>query len=122
MSDRETPQTAAYVRSLGKVALKPAPGMRRTAQRITVAKAAARAATSIHGEGGVAGPDLSVIGESRSAAYLRESIVNPGVAVPGSYLLVTVVPNSGQPVTGARVNEDSFAIQIRDSAGRSYSF
>ena len=43
MSDRETPQTAAYVRSLGKVALKPAPGMRRTAQRITVAKAAARA-------------------------------------------------------------------------------
>jgi len=33
-----------------------------------------------------------------------------------------VVPNSGQPVTGVRVNEDSFSIQIRDSAGRSYSF
>ena len=65
---------------------------------------------------------MYAVGESRSAAYLRESIVNPGVAVPGSYLLVTVVPNSGQPVTGARVNEDSFAIQIRDSAGRSYSF
>ncbi len=74
------------------------------------------------GEGGAAGPDLSGIGESRSAAYLRESIVNPGAAVPEGYLLVTVVPNSGARVTGVRVNEDSFSIQIRDDAGRSYSY
>src|SRR5580658_1003094 len=122
MSDREIRQTAAYVRSLGKVALKPVPGDAARGAEIYRGKGNCAGCHSIHGEGGVAGPDLSAIGDSRSAAYLRESIVNPGAAVPEGYLLVTVVPNSGQPVTGVRVNEDSFSIQIRDSAGRSYSF
>jgi len=35
---------------------------------------------------------------------------------------VTVVAKNGQSVTGVRVNEDSFSIQIRDDAGRSHSF
>src|ERR1700693_4357948 len=122
MSDREMRQTAAYVRSLGKVALKPVPGDAARGAEIYRGKGNCAGCHSVHGEGGVAGPDLSMIGDSRSAAYLRESIVNPGAAVPEGYLLVTVVPNSGQPVTGVRVNEDSFSIQIRDSAGRSYSF
>jgi cytochrome c oxidase cbb3-type subunit 3 len=122
MSDREMRQTAAYVRSLGKVALKPVPGDAARGAEVFRGKGNCAGCHSVHGEGGVAGPDLSGIGESRSAAYLRESLVNPGAAVPEGYLLVTVVPKSGQPVTGVRVNEDSFSIQIRDSAGRSYSF
>jgi cytochrome c oxidase cbb3-type subunit 3 len=122
MSDREMRQTAAYVRSLGKVALKPVPGDPARGAEIYSGKGKCAGCHSIHGEGGIAGPDLSGIGESRSAAFLRESIVNPGAAVPEGYLLVTVVPNSGPRVTGVRVNEDSFSIQIRDSAGRSYSF
>jgi cytochrome c oxidase cbb3-type subunit 3 len=122
MSGREIRQTAAYVRSLGKVPMKPVPGDATHGAEIYRGKGNCAGCHSIHGEGGVEGPDLSAIGESRSAAYLRESLVNPGAAVPEGYLLVTVVPNSGQRVTGVRVNEDSFSIQIRDSAGRSYSF
>ncbi len=122
MSDKETRQTAAYVRSLGKVALKPVSGDAAHGAEIYRGKGNCSGCHSIHGEGGVAGPDLSAVGESRSAAYLRESLVNPGAAVPDGYLLVTVVTNSGQSVTGVRVNEDSFSIQIRDSAGRSYSY
>jgi putative heme-binding domain-containing protein len=122
MSDREMRQTAAYVRSLGRVALKPVPGDAAHGAEIYRGKGNCVSCHSIHGEGGVAGPDLSSIGDSRSAAYLRESIVNPNAAVPEGYLLVMVTPNSGQPVTGARVNEDSFSIQIRDSEGRPYSF
>jgi cytochrome c oxidase cbb3-type subunit III len=122
MSERETLQTAAYVRSLGKVVFKPAPGDPVHGAEIYRGKGNCKGCHSIHGEGGVAGPDLSVIGDSRSAPYLRESIVNPGAAVPEGYLLVTVVPNSGQPVTGARLNEDSFSIQIRDSQGSAFSF
>jgi len=122
MSDREMRQTAAYVRSLGKVALKPVPGDAAHGAEIFRGKGNCGGCHSIRGDGGVAGPDLSGIGESRSAAYLRESLVNPGAAVPEGYLLVTVVPNSGPRVTGVRVNEDSFSIQIRDSAGRFYSF
>jgi len=122
MSDREMRQTAAYVRSLGKVAVKPVPGDAARGAEIYRGKGNCAGCHAIHGEGGVAGPDLSGIGESRSAAYLRESLVTPGAAVPEGYLLVTVVPKSGERVTGARVNEDSFSIQIRDSGGRSYSF
>jgi putative heme-binding domain-containing protein len=122
MSDREIRQTAAYVRSLGKVSMKPVPGDTAHGAEVYRGKGNCAGCHSIHGEGGVAGPDLSVIGESRSAAYLRDSIVNPGAAVPEGYLLVTVTPKTGQPVTGVRLNEDSFSIQIRDSAGRSYSF
>ena len=35
---------------------------------------------------------------------------------------MTVTPKSGASVTGVRVNEDSFSIQIRDNAGKYYSF
>jgi cytochrome c oxidase cbb3-type subunit III len=122
MSDREVRQTAAYVRSLGKVPVKPVPGDASHGSEIYAGKGNCAACHSIHGEGGVAGPDLSAIGEARSTAYLRESLVNPGAAVPEGYLLVTVVPNDGPRVTGVRVNEDSFSLQIRNSEGRSYSF
>jgi cytochrome c oxidase cbb3-type subunit 3 len=122
MSDREMRQTAAYVRSLGKVALKPVLGDAARGSEIYRGKGNCASCHSIHGEGGVAGPDLSEIGETRSAVYLRESIISPSAAVPEGYLLVTVVSNTGQSVTGVRVNEDSFSIQIRDSNGRSYSF
>jgi putative heme-binding domain-containing protein len=122
MSDREIRQTAAYVRSLGKVTQSAVPGDTARGAETYRGKGSCTGCHSIRGDGGAAGPDLSGIGESRSAAYLRESIVNPGAAVPEGYLLVTVVPNSGPRVTGMRVNEDSFSIQIRDDAGRSYSY
>lgn len=122
LSDKERRQTAAYVRSLGKVAVKTVPGDAAHGSAIYTGKGGCGGCHSIRGEGGVAGPDLSTIGDSRSAAYLRESLVNPGAAVPEDYLLVTVTPKDGSPVTGARLNEDSFSIQIRDSAGRFHSY
>jgi putative heme-binding domain-containing protein len=122
MSDREKRQTAAYVRSLGMVAQKPVPGVPAHGASIYFGKGNCAGCHSIHGDGGVVGPDLTTIGDSRSAAYLRESIVDPGAAVPEGYLLVTVTPNRGQPITGVRLNEDSFSIQLRDDSGRSFSF
>jgi cytochrome c oxidase cbb3-type subunit 3 len=122
MSERETLQTAAYVRSLGKTPLKPVPGNPAFGAEIYSGKGNCAACHSIKGEGGISGPDLAGIGGRRSAAYLHESLVDPGAAVPDGYLLVTVVTKNGQNVTGVRVNEDSFSIQIRDGSGRSYSF
>jgi putative heme-binding domain-containing protein len=122
MSDREIRQTAAYVRSLGKVAIKPVPGDAAHGAEIYRGKGNCAGCHAIRGEGGVEGPDLAGIGDSRSQAFLRESIVNPGAAVPEGYLLVTVVPANGDRVSGVRVNEDSFSIQVRDSAGRSHTF
>jgi putative heme-binding domain-containing protein len=122
MSDHEVRQTAAYVRSLGKVAQKAVPGDPARGAEIYRGKGNCAGCHSIHGEGGVAGPDLADIGARRSAAYLRESVVDPQAAVPEGFLLVTVVTKNGQNVHGVRVNEDSFSIQVRDDTGRSHSF
>ena len=100
MSEREMRQTAAYVRSLGKLPMKPVPGDPAHGAEIYRGKGNCASCHSINGEGGVAGPDLSTIGTSRSASHLRESLVDPEAAVPEDYLLVTVVPKNGPSVTG----------------------
>ena len=122
LSDHEMRQTAAYVRSLGKVALKPVPGNPTHGAEIYRGKGNCAGCHGIHGEGGVSAPDLADIGSRRSAGYLRESLVDPGAAVPEGYLLVKLVTKNGQTINGIRVNEDSFSIQVRDDLGRSYSF
>src|SRR5260370_19650288 len=122
MSDREMRQTAAYVRSLGKTPLKPVPGNPAHGAEIYRGKGGCANCHSIRGEGGISGPDLADVGGRRSGAYLRESLVDPEAAVPDGYLLVKVVAKDGRSVTGLRVNEDSFSIQIRDDSGRSHSF
>src|SRR5260370_6935754 len=109
MSDHEMRQTAAYVRSLGRVPLKPVPGNPTRGAEIYRGKGSCASCHSIKGIGGISGPDLASVGASRSAAYLRESLVDPQAAVPEGYLLVTVAAKNGQSVTGVRVNEDSFS-------------
>jgi putative heme-binding domain-containing protein len=122
MMEREIRQTAAYVRSLGKVSQKPVPGNPARGAEIYSGKGNCATCHSIKGEGGISGPDLAGVGARRSAAYLRESLIDPGAAVPDGYLRVAVAAKHGQNVTGVRVNEDSFSIQIRDDSGRSHSF
>src|SRR5713226_4427969 len=99
MSDREMRQAAAYVRSLGKLPMKPVPGDPTHGAEIYRGKGNCATCHSINGEGGVAGPDLSTIGASRSASHLHESLVDPQATVPEEYLLVTVVPKNGTSVT-----------------------
>ena len=69
-------------------------------------------------EGSVYGPDLTRIGASRSAAYIGESVVKPSEDIPEEYQGVTVVTKDGRRVTGIRVNEDSFSVQLRDPSQR----
>jgi len=123
MSEREIRQTAAFVRSLGKVVLKPPPGNAAHGLEIYRGKGGCEGCHSIHGDGGgIAGPNLAGIGDTRSAAYLRESLLKPEAAVPEGYLQVKVTTKSGETVTGVRVDEDSFSLQIRDTSGRPHSF
>jgi cytochrome c oxidase cbb3-type subunit III len=73
-------------------------------------------------EGSTYGPELTRIGASRSAAYLRESIVEPSHDIPQEYEGVTVTTNEGKRITGVRVNEDSFSVQLRTPNERFQSF
>ena len=74
------------------------------------------------GRGGVVGPGLDDIGARRSAAHLREALIDPEASVPSGFLQLRVVTRDGRALTGIRVNEDGFSIQFRDLSGRLHSF
>lgn len=86
----------------------------------------------VAGEGGDFGPELTTIGARRAPDYLRQSIVDPGAALPrgasipgrglSEFLPVKVVTQDGREVSGVRVNEDSFTIQVKDAGSKLYSF
>lgn len=63
--------------------------------------------------GSIYGPDLSRIGAGRSIEYLKESIVNPSADIAENYDGVTVETKDGKRVSGVRVNEDTFTLQMR---------
>jgi putative heme-binding domain-containing protein len=66
--------------------------------------------------GSVFGPELTRIGAGRSPEYIRESIVNPSADIPEEYAGVTVVTRDGKRITGVRINEDTFTVQLRDAS------
>ena len=70
----------------------------------------------IKSEGSVFGPDLTRIGAGRSAEYIRESILNPSADISEDYAGVTVVTREGKRITGVRINEDTFTVQLRDAS------
>lgn len=121
MTDRERTQVAAYVRSLGRTPVEPLPGEASRGKGVFATKGGCAACHIVSGQGASLGPELTDVGARRSAAYLRQALVDPGKALPEGFLMVRAVPVTGAEVRGMRVNEDSFTIQIRDADGRLHS-
>ena len=109
---RETWQLAAYVRSLGRMAPEAVPGDPRRGQEVYQAKGHCSQCHIIGGQGGGFGPELTEIGSRRSAAHLRAAVLDPASTLPEGFLQVRLVTKDGTRVTGVRVNEDTFSIQV----------
>jgi cytochrome c oxidase cbb3-type subunit III len=122
LSERERLQVAGFVRSLGRVPVKPVPGDAAQGARLYASKGACAACHAIQGQGGLSGPALDGIGARRSAAYLREALIDPQAQLPDSFAQVRAIANDGAVIAGIRLGEDSFAIQIRDAAGKMQSY
>ena len=116
-----TPEEAAaivsYLKSLshGVVRQVKAPGDPQKGREVYAARGCA-SCHRIGNDGSVFGPDLSRIGAARSIEYIRESILNPSADIPDEYQGVTVVTKEGRSVTGVRINEDTFSVQLRDAS------
>jgi len=128
----EIDQLAAYVRSLGRASAAASKGDVERG-RALYGKLACASCHIVQGQGSSFGPDLTEVGVSRGAGYLRQSFLGPAEALPRGtspipgrgfteYLPVRVVTADGREVRGVRVNEDPFTIQLRDSANRFHSF
>jgi cytochrome c oxidase cbb3-type subunit III len=131
LSELETRQVAAYVRSLGQHPVEPLPGDPARGQAV-YARSGWAACHIVNGEGAGVGPDLSDVGALRGAAFLRQSLLDPAAARPErpvpyepysypAYLVVRARPRVGPEVAGVRLNEDAFTIQLRDQQGRLHS-
>jgi cytochrome c oxidase cbb3-type subunit 3 len=121
LSKEEIANVAAHIRSLARL-----PGEILVGDSVHGADVYARSGCSachIHNGKGIGfGPDLTGIGDRRSASFIRSVVSNPASELPDGFLLLTVVTPSGKSVTGIRLNEDTFSIQIKDDKGRIYSF
>lgn len=122
LGERPIARLAAYVKSLG-LESQSVPPAGNAAHGLAVYQASGCAECHVaRGMGSAFGPELNGIGARRSAAFLRTSILDPASAVPEGFLMVRVTPRNGPPVSGVRLNEDSFTIQLQDAGGRFYSF
>lgn len=128
LESAEIAALAAFVQSLNQLSLEPVPGDPAHGAELYESKGGCAQCHAIRGRGGAIGPDLTLIGLRRGAAYLRRALTDPGADVPqsysaqGNFLLVRVVTHEGRAVSGVRINEDTFSIQLRDLSGRVHSF
>lgn len=135
MTDPERAELIAYVRSLGQAQAAQVAGNREKGEQLFWGKGNCGQCHTVGPRGGRIGPDLTNIGERRGPANLRQSLLEPEaetpenfaqyrkvIYMPDNYLRVRVVTSDGKQITGARVDEDTFTIQIRDDASRIYSF
>jgi cytochrome c oxidase cbb3-type subunit III len=135
MTAEESAQLVRFVRSLGKSQSASVPGDRASGEKLFWSKGNCGQCHTVGARGGHIGPDLTDVGARRGPAYLRTSILQPEadipenfasyrklIYMPDNYLRIHVVTQDGKEVTGARVDEDTFTIQIRDDQDRIFSF
>jgi putative heme-binding domain-containing protein len=77
---------------------------------------------SVAGDGGRIGPALDRIASRRSAEFLMESILQPSKEIEPEFEALIVATKDGHVITGLRVNETNFSVQLREENGRFHSF
>ena len=112
ISPREVTLIARYVRSLGATVTEIVPGSAARGREL-FKKQRCAACHIVQGQGESWGPELTGIGESRSAAYLRESLEKPAASFPEGFRWIEAPPRSG-----IRLREDTFTVQIVDTSRR----
>jgi mono/diheme cytochrome c family protein len=115
MTTREIAQTAAFVRTLGKVETRAAVKGDAGRGKAIYAKQGCGGCHTTKEGGGFMGPDLSSIGSRRSLAHLRESVLTPEASLSGSFVYTTVTMPDGRKIAGQRLFEDTFTLLVRDS-------
>ena len=81
--------------------------------------------TSCHrvaGNGSRLAPDLTSVGAIRGAGSMRETLLDPTGSMLPVNRQVRVVTRGGSEITGRRLNEDTYTIQMLDDQERLISF
>jgi len=123
MTDHEVWQVAAFVRTLGRVnASEAATGNPARGGELVRSKGRCLQCHVIAGEGVPMGPELSTIGLRRNAAFLRKTLQDPKSTIPQGYFYVELATYDGKRVSGFRLSEDTYSVQVRDLSGQLHSY
>ena len=135
LTDNEVRAVAAWVLSLGEKPIEQSPGDPRRGAALYRGKGGCAACHTVQGQGGAVGPELTDVGRRRGAAHLERSLLDPdnevfkgtsiyrnAVSITENFLVVHAVTRDGRTISGVRVNEDTFSIQLRDAAGALHSY
>lgn len=76
----------------------------------------------IQGQGPRVAPDLSLIGAQRTPGALYRTMVAPETALLPINKSITIVTMTNETITGRRLNEDTYTVQMIDSTERLRSF
>jgi cytochrome c oxidase cbb3-type subunit III len=130
LKSEEIGQIIAYLRTLQQPASPPR-GDAARGETLFFGSGRCGSCHLVKGRGGRVGPELTRVGSARSRAYLIESIREParflteheGAGERGArrYDTVTAVTNDGRKIVGVAMNEDTFTVQIMDTADRIHS-
>lgn len=107
-----------YLHSMGSMPRTVNTGDARRGQAIFEGKGKCMGCHRLGSRGGFAAPDLSQIGMKRRAADLERSLLDPSAEVRAENRTVRAVLTDGSRVSGVLLNQDTYSIQLRDTAGK----
>ena len=71
----------------------------------------------IKDEGGTIGPELGIVGTSRTRRFLLESILDPSAVITSGYKTIMIMTKNRKFITGIKKNEDELGFYIVDKNG-----
>jgi len=126
MTDDQIWQLVSYIRSLNGSAAgshEVVSGDPVEGERLFYGKAGCGSCHAVNAKGGLLGPDLSAEGRT-SAQMLRAKILNPNTDMNPNARgrrgpnVVVVKTDDGREIRGARRTEDTYSLQMTDTAGK----
>jgi putative heme-binding domain-containing protein len=121
--DHEIWQLSAFVRTLGKSAQdEPVTGNRAQGEQLVRTKGNCLQCHTVGREGGIMGPQLTDVGARRSAPFLRKTLLDPAATLPFEFVYMDLVTKDKKRISGVRLSEDTYSIQVRDLSGKLHSY
>jgi putative heme-binding domain-containing protein len=117
-STGELAALVAYVRAMREFDTLPARGDASRGQNIFEEKGNCTGCHRVNGRGSRLAPDLSDIGAIRAPEALERSLVDPTSSMLPVNRSVRAVTRDGKVITGRRLNEDTYTVQLIDAQER----
>ena len=108
----------AYIRSMKEFDNAPSRGNAINGQQVFEEKGNCTSCHRVNGKGSRVAPDLSDIGAIRSPDALQKSLFDPTASMLPLNRSVRAVTRDGKTITGRRLNEDTYTVQLIDTNER----